>query len=506
MAHEELTLAIDVGTGSVRAALVDARAGVQAIATHEHAQIVPAFGWAEQRAQDWWLGVQSCIRQVLEQVPGARGRVGMVVACGQMHGTVLIDRQGALARPLVPLWNDKRTAALVHGYEAAHAPADYLPRTANPATPAWPGFKLQWLRQHDPAAYERTACVCAPKDYINFCLTGVLATDRTEAACSFLMDPRTQQWSAQTCAELGIDPGKLAPIRAPLELLGSVTASAASATGLREGTPVLVGASDFAAGLLGSGACRTGMASEMLGTSCIVTLLADAPLLHPEVCNLGTVQGGWGAFMLLESGGDAVRWARRALHGGLLGDAQLMAHAEAAPPGAGGLLFMPYLGGQRLGAQRNVRAQFFGLGAAHGPSHLARAVLEGVALACQRHLQALQQASGTRIERIIASGGGVRNALWLKIKASAYGLPLLVPGEAECGVIGCAAMGQAAMGRYADVQAAAQALVRWEREIQPDPAWQAAYARMQPVFDRLYHHSQALCDDLDALSQALEPA
>lgn len=505
MAHDGLTLAIDIGTGSVRAALVVDSGHVLAMAACEHAQRVPAFGWSEQRAQDWWLGVQSCIRQVLSCVQAARERVEVVVACGQMHGTVLIDGQGALARPLVPLWNDKRTASLVRAYEATHASGDYLARTANPATPAWPAFKLQWLRDHDRAAYDRAACICAPKDYINFCLTGALATDRTEAACSFLMDARTGQWSAQTCDELGLDRNKLAPIREPLQVLGRVTRAAASATGLRDGTPVLVGASDFAAALLGSGAGRCGMASEMLGTSCIVTLVADAPLLHPEVCNLGTVEGGWGAFMLLESGGDAMRWARRALHDGQLGYAELVEQAATAPAGSDGLLFMPYLCGERLGAHRNARAQFFGLGAAHGAAHLDRAVLEGVAMACRRHLDVLQRASGTAIERIVASGGGARTALWLRIKASAYGLPLVVPAEAECGVIGCAAMGQVATGRHADARAAAQALVRWEREILPDPAWQAVYARMQPVFDRLYRHSQAMFDDLDALAQAVSP-
>jgi xylulokinase len=499
---EEIILAIDVGTGSVRAALVDAAGRILAIAQREHDQIVPAFGWSEQRAEDWWNGVQASVSQVLGQVDGARERIAAVVACGQMHGTVLVDAKGALARSLVPLWNDKRTSELVANYEAMHWIDDYLPRTANPASPAWPAFKLQWLREHDRAAYERATVICAPKDFINLRLTGQLAIDRTEAACSFLMDPRTGQWSDATCDELGIDRRKLAPIRSPMDLLGHVTDEAAAATGLRAGTPVLVGASDFAAGLLGSGVCRRGMASEMLGTSCIVTLVAEQPLLHPEVCNLGTIEGDWGGFMLLESGGDAMRWARRALHGQQLSHAELVEHAAGAPAGSDGLFFLPYLTGERLGAHRNARAQFFGLGAAHGSAHLDRAVLEGVAFACKRHLGMLERAHGTRIERIVASGGGARNALWLRIKASVYGVPMVVPSEAECSIVGCAAMGLATTGRHADVAAAAEALVRWDREVLPDPQWQEVYARMQPVFEELYLHSQALYDDLDRLAKA----
>lgn len=499
--RDDLSLGIDVGTGSARAALVDSGGRILAIAAREYEQIVPLFGWSEQRAQDWWSAVQASVQQVLRRVDAARERVAVVVACGQMHGTVLIDGHGALARPLVPLWNDKRTVALVTAYEAAHRPEHYLPRTANPATPAWPAFKLQWLREHDRTAYDRAAQVCAPKDYINLRLTGELAIDRTEAACSFLMDPGTGQWSAATCEELGIDRSKLAPIRAPLDILGRVGNGAATQTGLRAGTPVLVGASDFAAGLLGSGVCRRGMGSEMLGTSCIVTLIAGEALLHPEVCNLGTIDGDWGNFMLLESGGDAMRWACRALHGRQVGYAELVEHAATAQAGSDGLFFLPYLTGERLGAHRNARAQFFGLGAAHGSAQLDRAVLEGVAFACKRHLDLLQQACGTRIERIVACGGGARTGLWLKIKASVYGVPITVPAEAECSIVGCAAMGQTATGRHGSVHAAARALVREASEVLPDPAWQAVYARMQPVFDKLYQHSQALYDDLDGLCE-----
>jgi len=497
---DDLTLALDIGTGSARAALVGHSGQVLGIASREYDQIVPAFGWAEQRPTDWWSGVAESIRTVLGQVPGARERIGMVVACGQMHATVLIDANGQLTRDTAPLWNDKRTVPLVTAFEQQNDPATYLARTGNPPTPAWPAFKLQWIRDNDPEAYARAAAAFMPKDYVNFKLTGEIATDRTEAACSFLMDPRTGDWSAETCHQLGLDRAKLAPIRGPLDILGAVTAGAAKLTGLREGTPVLVGGADYAVALLGSGVCQRGMGSEMIGTSCIVTLVAGAPLLDMAISNVGTVEGDWGAFMLLESGGDAMRWARRALHQGNVGYPEIVASAAQAPPGADGLLFMPYLTGERFGHHRNARAQFFGIGASHGVAHLDRAVLEGVAFGVKRHIDILERAAGTRLERIVASGGGARTEFWLRIKASAYGIPILVPKEAECGVIGCAVMAAAATGRYASVQQAASAMVAFEREIAPDPHWQDVYARTQPVFEKLYAHSQAMYDDLDALA------
>jgi xylulokinase len=339
-----------------------------------------------------------------------------------------------------------------------------------------------------------------PKDFINLRLTGHLAMDTGDASCSFLMNPATRAWSPAMIARLGVDASKLPPIRDPLEVLGGVTAEAARETGLAEGTPVLVGGADYPVALLGSGACRTGLASDVTGTSCILTTIADQPLLDPEICNVATVEGHWGPFVLLETGGDAMRWARRAFHERALSYDDIVARAAEAPAGADGLFFMPYLVGERLGAHRNARAQLFGITAGHGLAHLHRAVMEGVAFAAARYLRIMEHAAGHGLERVIASGGGAKTALWLKIKASIYGIPIVVPRETECGVVGCAAMAAVAGGRFSDLGAAADAFVRYSDEVVPDPAWQERYARMQPVFDRLYLHSQALYDDLDALA------
>jgi len=498
---QDLTLSIDVGTGSVRAALVDRGGTVLSIAAAEQHQIVPAFGWSEQRPDDWWAGVVESVRRVLGFTSDAARRIAAICACGQMHGTVLIDAAGALARDTVPLWNDKRTLATVSAFEAAHPGHEYLCDSGNPPTPAWPGFKLAWLRDNDPDAYRRTATVLMPKDFINWRLTGSMAMDPGDASCSFLMDPLTGAWSSAMVEALGLDPGKLPPIRGGLEILGPVTREAAGLTGLLEGTPVLVGGADYPMALYGSGACRPGLASDVTGTSCILTLIAERPLLDPEICNVATIEGHWGAFVLLETGGDAMRWARRTFHGKDAPYDRVTADAAQARPGSDGLFFMPYLAGERLGRHRNARAQFFGLGAAHGRPELQRAMLEGVAFAATRHLRIMEAAAGRPVERVIASSGGAKDELWLKIKASIYGVPVTVPAEPECGIIGCAAMAQTATGRHASLNAASQALVGFAAEIAPDPAWSERYVRMQPVFDRLYRHSQALYDDLDALAR-----
>ncbi|EYD74290.1 Xylulose kinase [Rubellimicrobium mesophilum DSM 19309] len=496
----DCTVALDVGTGSTRAAAMSPDGRVLTVAARAYDQIVPAYGWSEQRPADWWAAACGALRDVTAEARAKGWRIQAVAACGQMHGTVLVDAEGRPTREAVPLWNDKRTLDYVRRFESEESLDDWLSMTANPPTPAWPAFKLQWLRDHDPEAWERTTHVLMPKDYVNLCLTGERAMDWTDAACSFLMDAATGRWSARMLDRLGLDGSKLPPIRLPTEILGSVTAGAARATGLPRGTPVLVGGADYPVALLGSGVCRPGMASEVAGTSCIVTLIAERPILDPEISNVGTPEGNWGAFVLLESGGDAARWARRAFHANDLDYAEIVALAESAPPGSDALFFLPYLTGERLGAHRNSRAQFFGLAAGHGLSHLHRAVLEGVGFAVNRHLRVMEEATGTRPEALVASGGGAKADLWLRIKAAIYGRPILIPEEPECGLVGCATLCEVTLGRARDLPEAAARTVRHAREVRPDPAWADRYADMQPVFDRIHQHSQDLYDDLDRLA------
>lgn len=501
----QTTVAIDIGTGSTRAALMGPDGRVLFVAAREYAQITPAFGWSEQRPADWWDAACATLREVTDHAAAAGHAIAAVCACGQMHGTVLVDAAGNPTRETVPLWNDKRTLGHVQAFEARENIPNWLALTANPPTPAWPAFKLQWLRDNDPAAWAQTRTVMMPKDFINLRLTGLAAMDWTDAACSFLIDAETQAWSPRVFDRLGLDPAMMAPIRLPSDILGPVTRAAAEATGLAEGTPVLVGGADYPVALLGSGVSRPGLASEVAGTSSILTLVTRRPVLDPGISNVGTPEGNWGAFVLLEAGGDSARWARRAFHDNAQSYGEILDLAAGVEAGAESLFFLPFLTGERLGAHRNSRAQFFGLNARHGLAHMHRAVLEGVAFAVNRHLRIMEQATGTSPEALIASGGGAKADLWLKIKASIYGKPILIPAEAECGLVGCAILSAVATGMETDISSAAARIVRHDREVLPDPHWQQIYARMQPIFDRLYQSAQAFYDDLDALDALRQP-
>jgi xylulokinase len=485
---KDLLLAIDVGTGSARVALVSDSGKILAFAAKEYSQIVPHFGWSQQRPLLWWEGVVFGIQRVIEEVDDAADRVAGIAACGQMHATVLIDEAGDLTLQEVPLWNDKRTRGLVAEFLQEHDPDTLFPITANPPTVAWPGFKLAWIKRNAPKAYDAARTFLTPKDYINFKLTGERRIDICEGSCSYMFDAREGVWSKKLLRLLDLDPDKLPPLGAPSDLLGSVTKEAASLTGLRVGTPVAVGAGDFPAALLGAGVTKPGEGCEITGTSTLLALLSERPACDPIVSNLLCVTGGWAAFTIVDAAGDAIRWARTLFHDAERGYEDINSLAETAPPGSEQLLFLPYLNAERLARNSNSRAQFFGLTSGHTAAHLHRAVMEGVGFASNKNLS-LMKSHGHRFDRMVAAGGGAKSRLWLEIKASIYNRPILVPSEPECGVVGCGMLAGCASGLFSNLETVIAQQVRYDGTIFPTPAWAERYAKMQSLFDDLYASS-----------------
>jgi xylulokinase len=495
---KDLLLAFDIGTGSVRAALVTETGKILAFAAKELDQVIPQFGWSQQSPRIWWEGLVFSIRSVLGRVGHSADRVAAIAGCGQMHGAVLIDRAGELVLEEVPLWNDKRTRELVDRFSEERDTEALFPIVANPPTVAWPAFKLAWIKQNQPKAYDAAVTVLMPKDYINFKLTGERRIDLCEASCSYMFDMHSRHWSEKVMGLLGLDPAKLPPVSPATELLGVVTKEAAQITGLRVGTPVAVGAGDFPVALLGSGVISSGMGCDITGTSTVITILAEQPAVDPVISNLRAITDGWALFTILDTSGDAVRWARRAFHHqDTYSYDQIVSLAEGVPAGSDRLLFLPYLSGERVAQKPNSRAQFFGLNSRHSAAHLYRAVLEGVAFAAKRNID-LMKSGGYRLDRMVTAAGGARTRLWLEIKASIYDCPILVPGEPECGVLGCAMLAGLAIGLFSDLESVGSELVRYESEIAPNPAWSERYQKMQSLFDDLYQSSEKFWDRLES--------
>ncbi|HHC2227890.1 TPA: FGGY-family carbohydrate kinase [Klebsiella pneumoniae] len=432
-------LTIDVGTGSTRAAIVRIDGAMIGFAQREYEQTTPRAGWSEQAPSLWWQAACDCIREVLYRYPETAAQIAVIGACGQMHGTVLLDDRGELVEDRALLWNDKRSQPQVDAFNAREGWEKWLAHLNNPPAAAWPAFKF------------------------------------------------------------GLRVDQLPELKLSSDIIGQVTQRAADLTGLPAGIPVVAGTSDMAASLLGSGVYEPGMASDSTGTSTLMTVVSPRPLHHPLVNNLHLANAAWGGFTILDAGGDAVRWARLALADNQITHPQLLQEAAAVPAGAEGLLFLPYLTGERLAEHTNSRAQFFGLQRKHRRGHLFRAVLEGVAFASWRNLRQLQKC-GQYPQQMIASGGGARSSLWLEIKAAAYNLPILSTRNQENGVTGCGIIAGVGVGLYADFASGVRQTVQFDKLISPDPRLRDYYHACCELFDTLYRQSAALYDRLDALS------
>lgn len=496
---KDLLLTLDVGTGSTRAGLVMCTGEILGFAQREYDQITPQAGWAEQPPSLWWQSACECVQELLAHFAEYRPRIAAVGVCGQMHGTVLLDANGELVVDRALLWNDKRSQPQVERFKQQQDPQPWLALLNNPPTAAWPAFKLCWLRENHPELWARIATVLMPKDYINFRLCGVRATDYSEASCYYLMDSTTQFWSETALKQFQLRRDQLPSLHLSSEVIGQINQVAAAATGLPVGIPVVAGAADMAATLLGSGVYQPGTASDSTGTSTLLTVVAKQPLLDPWINNLHLANPAWGGFTILDAGGDAMRWARMALNDSHLSHQQMLELATEVMPGAEGLLFLPYLTGERLAEHTNSRAQFFGLQRKHRQQHLYRAVLEGVALAAWRNLQQLRRCT-QEPEVMIASGGGARSALWLQIKASIYNLPILQTRNQENGTTGCAIIAGVGVGLFSSFAQGVNRTVSVEQEFMPDPRLHEHYLRCFELFEQLYRQAQPLYEQLDVIS------
>ncbi len=499
-------LGLDLGTSSLKALVVDAAGRTLGTGSAPYPIVRPASDRAEQDPEAWWRAAAVATRAAL--AAAGRGPVAAIGLTGQMHGTVLL---GDDDRPLAPavIWMDRRAAAEVADLTEEVGRERLVELAGSPLAVGFQAATIRWLTRHRPDLWAATRTVLLPKDWLRFRLTGEIATDPSDASGTLLLDVRRRDWAPKLLAAAGADRGVLPPVRPSGAWAGRLRPEAAKALGLAAATPVVVGAGDAPAAALGAGIVDAGTLLLTLSTGAQV--LVPAPevridgrgRLHTFCAALdpGPASPGWYQMGAVMTAGAALRWLGREVFwlDGDDADRRLVALAAAAPAGARGLLFLPYLAGERTPHMApEARGVFLGLTAAHGRPELARAVVEGVTFACADAFAALAEAGATPSE-IVVAGGGARSGLWQGIVADVFGLPVRPLAEADQTALGAALLAAAADARTApaDLARAWSAGTRGEA-LSPDPSRRAAYEELLPIFRGAF---AKLRDDFAALAR-----
>lgn len=488
-------LGLDVSTTGSKALLIDERGEVIASHTVPHPLSQPFPLWSEQDPADWWNGMVTAIRTVLEQT-GAAETIQAIGLTGQMHGLVCLDEQNNVLRPAI-LWNDQRTQAECDEITATIGASRLIQLTGNRALTGFTAPKILWVRRHEPEVYARIRHILLPKDYIRFQLTGDYATDLADGAGMLLLDVANRRWSQAVLDELNIPAEWLPKAYEGPQVTGVVSERAAALTGLRAGTPVVGGGGDQAAQAVGVGAVQPGIVALTVGTSGVVFAPLASYAYEPDgrlhaFCH--AVPGQWHFMGVMLSAAGSLQWYRDTL-APQEDFGKLTEEARNAPPGSEGLIFLPYLTGERTPHPDPLaRGAFVGLTARHTRAHLTRAVLEGVAFGLRDSFELIKASPAGLINEVRVSGGGAKSPLWRQIMADVLGVPLVVAEAIEGAAYGAALLAGVGGGVWPDVQTAAVAAVKTGARVEPGAdagAYEGAYQlyrdlypMLKPAFDR----------------------
>lgn len=482
-------IGIDIGTGGTRALLVDGAGAVLGAAVQEHVPFAsPRPGWAEQDPEDWWHACTVAIRRLLAETATPPEEIAAIGLTGQMHGAVLLDEHDRVLRPSL-IWCDQRTAAEAAWLTRLMGAERIVELTANPALTNFTLTKLLWVRQHEPEIWKRFRSFLLPKDYVRLRLTGERAMDVADASGTLLLDVARRRWSAEMLAAVEMPASILPRLYECQEIAGAITTLAAAATGLRAGTPVVAGAGDQAAGALGMGIVRPGDVSATIGTSGVIFAATDQPLLDPRLhtfCH--ALPQRWHVMGVTQAAGLSLRWFRDTFADADDPDIyrKLSEAAAAVPAGADGLLWAPYLMGERAPhLDPEARGALVGLTASHHRGHIIRAILEGVAFSLKDTLSIFAEI-GVPARTIRLGGGGARSPLWRQIQADVYGQLVEIVAAEEGAAYGAALLAGVGAGKWPSAEAASDSVVKTAQRISPQPQDSARLQKLYELYRNLY--------------------
>jgi xylulokinase len=489
-------LGTDIGTGGTRAVVIDGEGRVLGAATAEHVNFTsPQIGWAEQEPEGWWAAASRAIPESLAQSGTKASEISGIGLTGQMHGLVPLDKEGHVLRPAM-LWCDQRTEAECRAITEEVGAARLIELTANPALTAFTLPKIRWMQNHEPELWSRVRTILLPKDYVRFRLTGARATDVADASGTLLFDVANRKWSAAMLEVAKVSAETLPRVFEGPEITGHVSEEGARATGLCVGIPVVAGGGDQAAGAVGMGIVKPGALSVTIGTSGVVFAATANPICDPKgrihtFCH--AIPNCWHVMGVTQAAGLSLKWFREQLvvneNSPTISYDDLMREAAATLAGAEGLLFAPYLMGERTPhLDPHARGALIGLTAGHRRGHIIRAILEGVAFSLRDCLSIFAEL-GIPVTSIRLGGGGARSPLWCQIQADIYGQDASVLQAEEGPAYGAALLAGVGAGAWSSVQDACEASVRVARIFEPDTNRAAAtngqYARYRKLYPLL---------------------
>ena len=486
-------LGIDVGTGGTRALLIDKGGRVLASATAEHRHFAsPQTGWAEQEPQDWWRACCEAVRKVVSQCGTPASNIAAVSFSGQMHGAVLLDASGNSLRPSL-IWCDQRTAEEAAEITQRIGAERPIQLTCNPALTNFTLTKLLWVRKHEPQVFEKFRMLQLPKDYVRFRLTGEYAMDMADASGTLLLDVANRRWSAEVASATGIGMAVLPRLFESSEVCGVVSKEGAEQTGLASGTPVVTGAGDQAAGAVGLGVVAPGTVHATIGTSGVVFASTASPIMDPHgrlhtFCH--AVPNRWHVMGVTQAAGLSLRWFRDHFGPNSAGDRDpydvLADEAASVGPGSGGVLWAPYLMGERTPhLDPDARAALVGLAANHRRAHVVRAIMEGVAFSLRDSFAIFEELQ-VPVTNIRLGGGGARSPLWRQIQADVYAHSVEIVEAEEGAAYGAALLAGVGAKVWSTVDDACRNVVRVKTIVEPNRESAQIMRRQYSTYRRVY--------------------
>jgi xylulokinase len=493
----EQALGIDVGTGGTRALLVDRSGAISGSAMFEHVPFAsPRTGWAEQDPEDWWQATGKAVRAALGEAPHAK--VACVGLAGQMHGAVLLDEDDQVLRPAL-IWCDQRTEEQCRWLNSVVGERRIIELTSNPALTNFTLTKLLWVRDRQPEVWKRFRRVLLPKDYVRLRMTGEHAIDVADASGTLMLDVAHRRWSEEMLSATGLPLSCVPALYESPEICAHISEKGAAHLRLEAGTPVVAGAGDQAGGAVGMGIVRAGAVSATIGTSGVVFAATDDPAMDVKgrvhtFCH--AVPGRWHVMGVTQAAGLSFRWIRGLLENSTnLSYDQLTGEAAQVAPGSDGVIWTPYLMGERTPhLDPKARGTLTGLAANHTRAHVVRAVLEGVAFSLKDTFSLFQE-MGVPVRNVRLGGGGARSALWRQIQADVYGCEVEILRAEEGAAYGAALLAGVGAKFWNSVEEACDAVVEVEQRVRPEPdaarqmqeqyeRYRQIYPALRPLFSR----------------------